>query len=104
MLLYAVVLTVIALGLQLHWMRDTAAYVFGLTVISIGIHYLSKFVSAGHAVRGGLGRAFCTGERALLLQRRGLSLEKWPPRLSTGKLGKFAKEVTPELESLLTGS
>ena len=83
MLLYAVVLAVIALGLQLHWMRDTSAYVFGLTVISIGIHYLSKFVAAGAAVRGGLGRAFCAGERMLLLQARGVTVEGWPPRLST---------------------
>ena len=104
MLLYAVVLSVIALGLQLHWMRDTTAYVFGLTVISIGIHYLSKFVAAGPAVRGGLARAFCTGERMLMLQARGTTLEEWPPRFTTGKLGEFAKEAGPELESLLTGS
>jgi hypothetical protein len=103
MLLYAVVLAVIALGLQLHWMRDTTAYVFGLTVISIGIHYLSKFVAVGAAVRGGLARAFCTGERMLLLQKRGTTLEEWPPRLVTGELDEFAKEAGPELESLLTG-
>jgi hypothetical protein len=104
MLLYAVVLAVIALGLQLHWMRDTAAYVFGLTVISIGIHYLSKFVAAGAAVRGGLGHAFCAGERMLLLQARGVTLEDWPPRLATGRLGRFLKEAAPELESLLTSA
>jgi Protein kinase domain len=102
MLLYAVVLAVIALGLQLHWMRDTAAYVFGLTVISIGIHYLSKFVAVGAAVRGGLGRAFCTGERMLLLQSRGTTLDDWPPRLATDRLGRSLKEAAPELESLLT--
>ncbi len=104
MLLYAVVLAVIALGLQLHWLRDTTAYVFGLTVISIGIHYLSKFVAAGAAVRGGLGRAFCTGERMFMLQVRGMTLEQWPPRLATGKLGEFAKEAGPELGSILTRS
>jgi hypothetical protein len=107
MLLYAVVLAVIALGLQLHWMRDTTAYVFGLTVISIGIHYLSKFVAAGPAVRGGLARAFGTGERLLILQERGVGpkdLEDWPPRLATGKLGKLIKQAWAELESVLTGS
>jgi hypothetical protein len=102
MLLYAVVLAVIALGLQLHCMRDTAAYLFGLTVISIGIHYLSKFVAAGAAVRGGLGRALCAGERMLLLQSRGTILDDWPTRLATGRLGRSLKEAAPELESLLT--
>jgi hypothetical protein len=107
MLLYAVVLAVIALGLQLHWMRDTTAYVFGLTVISIGIHYLSKFVAAGPAVRGGLAHAFGTGERLLMLQDRDVSpkeLEDWPPRLATGKLAKLAKQAGADLESVLTGS
>ena len=107
MLLYAVVLAVIALGLQLHWMRDTTAYVFGLTVISLGIHYLSKFVAAGPAVRGGLARAFGTGERLRMLQERGVGpkdLEDWPPRLATGKLGKLVKQAWAELESVLTGS
>jgi hypothetical protein len=106
MLLYAIVLGVIALGLQLHWMRDITAYVFGLTVISIGIHYLSKFVVAGQAVRGGLARAFCTGERILMLQKRGVTLdmEGWPPKLVTAKPREFLEEAAPEVESLLTGS
>jgi hypothetical protein len=104
MLLYAVVLAVIALGLQLHWMRDTAAYVFGLTAISIGIHYLSKFVAAGAAVRGGLGRAFCTGERIVMLQARGTVLQDWPPRLASSTLVQFIREAGPELESLVTGN
>ena len=102
MLLYAVVLAVIALGLQLHWLKDTGAYVFGLTVISIGIHYLSKFVAAGPGARGGLGRAFCAGERLVLLHTRGAVLEDWPPRLATGRLSRLVRDAAPELESLLT--
>jgi serine/threonine protein kinase len=104
MLLYAVVLAVIALGLQLHWLKDTGAYVFGLTVISVGIHYLSKFVAAGPGVRGGLGRVFCAGERLVLLHARGAVLEDWPPRLATGGLSRLVKEAAPELESLLTAA
>ena len=37
----------------------------------------------------------------LMLQARGTALEEWPPRLTTGKLGEYAKEAGPELESLL---
>jgi hypothetical protein len=75
--------------------------------IGIGIHYLSKFVAAGPAVRGGLARAFGTGERLLILQERGVGpkdLEDWPPRLATGKLVKLVKQAGAELESVLTGS
>ena len=56
--------------------------VFGITVVSVGIHYLSKFVGAGHAVRGGLARAFSTGERIAILHARGdVDHGHWPPRL-----------------------
>jgi serine/threonine protein kinase len=105
MLLYAFVLAVIALGLQLHWMKDTSAYVFGLTVISIGIHYLSKFVAAGAAVRGGLARAFSTGERMqILCERDKKPLSEWPPRLATGKLREFVSGARRDLVTLFTGS
>ena len=42
-----------------------------------------------------------------MLQERGVGpkdLEDWPPRLATGKLGKFFKQAWAELESVLTGS
>jgi len=37
--------------------------VFGLPLIGIGIHYVSKCVGAGFAVRSELARAFFMGER-----------------------------------------
>ena len=64
MLLYAVVIAIIALGLDMGWLHDTGAYVFGLTLISIGIHYVAKCVGAGFAIRGELARAFFMGERS----------------------------------------
>jgi hypothetical protein len=67
-------------------------------------HYLSKFVAAGAAVRGGLGRAFCTGERIVMLQARGTVLQDWPPRLASSTLVQFIREAGPELESLVTGN
>ena len=68
MLLYAIVIAVIAFGLQLGWLHDTAAYVFGLVLISAGIHYLAKCVRAGFAIRGELAHAFFLGERMSLLR------------------------------------
>jgi hypothetical protein len=82
MLLYAGVIAVIALGLQVGWMRDTAAYVFGLVVISVGIHYASKCVVAGPAIRGELAHAFCVGERLSILRASGaIELREWPPKI-----------------------
>jgi hypothetical protein len=63
MLMYAFVIALIAIGLQTGWMKDAPAYVIGLLVINFAIHYASKCVLAGAAVRGGLARAFATGER-----------------------------------------
>ncbi|MGR6919429.1 protein kinase domain-containing protein [[Actinomadura] parvosata] len=71
MLLYAVILAGIAFGLQVGWLRDTYAYVLGLTIVSIGIHYISKLVTAGHAIRGGLARVFSAAERIAILKARG---------------------------------
>jgi hypothetical protein len=73
MLTYAFVIVIIAVGLQTGWMRDAPAYVIGLLVINFAIHYASKCVIAGSAVRGGLARAFATGERLSALERRGRS-------------------------------
>jgi hypothetical protein len=68
MFLYAVVIGVIATGLQTGFLKDQSAYVFGLTLISVGIHYASKCVVAGSAIRGELARAFCAGERLNILE------------------------------------
>jgi hypothetical protein len=70
MLMYAFVIALIATGLQTGWMHDAQAYVIGLLVINFAIHYASKCVVAGAAVRGGLARAFATGERLSALERR----------------------------------
>lgn len=67
MLMYASVIALIATGLQTGWMRDAQAYVIGLLVINFAIHYASKCVVAGASVRGGLARAFATGERLAAL-------------------------------------
>lgn len=81
MLLYALMVGVIALGLQNGWLQDTYAYVLGLAIVSIGIHYISKLVTAGHAIRGGLTRAFSTAERIAILKLRGEATQvPWPPR------------------------
>ncbi|WP_049562479.1 protein kinase domain-containing protein [Nonomuraea sp. SBT364] len=81
MLLYAVVITVIAAGLQTGLMKDLWAYVFGLVLISVGIHYISKFVVAGPGVRAELARAFAAGERVAILDaREGGQVKQWPPR------------------------
>ena len=69
MLMYAFVIALIAIGLQTGWMHDAKAYVIGLLVINFAIHYASKCVVAGAAVRGGLARAFATGERLSALDR-----------------------------------
>ncbi|WP_045741133.1 protein kinase domain-containing protein [Actinoplanes rectilineatus] len=63
MLLYAVVIGVIAAGLDEGWMKDEGAYVFGLLVINIGIHYIAKCALAGPAIRGGIARSLVVGER-----------------------------------------
>jgi hypothetical protein len=70
MLMYAFVIAIIATGLQTGWMRDAQAYVIGLLVINFAIHYASKCVVAGASVRGGLARAFATGERLSALDHR----------------------------------
>jgi hypothetical protein len=71
MLLYATVIAVIALGLQTGVLHDTGAYVFGLCLITFGIHYMAKLVVAGPAIRGELARAYSAGERLALLRSRG---------------------------------
>lgn len=82
MLLYAFMTAFIAFGLQIGWLQDTLAYVLGFTIISVGIHYVSKLVTAGHAIRGSLARAFSTAERIALLRVRGEAADiQWPPRL-----------------------
>lgn len=81
MLLYAVVIAIIAAGLQAGLLRDMWAYVLGLVLVSVGIHYLSKCVAAGPGVRAGLARAFAAGERMAVLAARGeLRDVAWPPR------------------------
>jgi serine/threonine protein kinase len=70
MLMYALVIALIAAGLQTGWMRDAPAYVIGLLVINFAIHYASKCVIAGPLVRGGLARAFATGERLTVLTKK----------------------------------
>jgi hypothetical protein len=81
MLLYAFLLVLIALGLQTGYLKDRDAYVFGLVVVTIGIHYIAKLVMAGHAVRGCLARAFTIAERLAILRAQGVPVEEWPPRL-----------------------
>jgi serine/threonine protein kinase len=70
MLMYALVIALIAVGLQTKWMIDAPAYVIGLLVINFAIHYASKCVIAGASVRGGLARAFATGERLTAFNKR----------------------------------
>ncbi|MDF5751202.1 hypothetical protein [Spongiactinospora sp. TRM90649] len=83
MLLYALAVTVIAAGLSAGFLRDLWAYVFGLVAVSVGIHYLSKFVAAGMGVRAELARAFAAGERVAILTARGTTPPgvRWPPRM-----------------------
>jgi serine/threonine protein kinase len=81
MLIYAMVIAVIAVGLQEGWMQDEWAYVFGLLVINLGIHYVSKAALSGAAIRGGLARAFAAGERLRILHAgHKLDKERWPPQ------------------------
>jgi hypothetical protein len=81
MLIYAMVIAVIAAGLQEEWMQDEWAYVFGLLVINLGIHYISKAALSGPAIRGGLARSFAAGERLRILHTdHKLDKEAWPPR------------------------
>lgn len=82
MLLYAVIIGIIAWGLQTGWVTDEHAYVWGLLLVNVGIHYISKIAIAGPAIRGGLARAFVVGERLALFERRSeVALADWPPRL-----------------------
>jgi protein kinase-like protein len=81
MLIYAIVIAVIAAGLQEGWMQDEWAYVFGLLVINLGIHYISKAALSGPAIRGGLARSFAAGERLRILHTaHKLDKEPWPPQ------------------------
>ena len=97
MLLYAIVIGVIAFGLQMNWLHDTGAYVFGLTLISIGIHYIAKFVVAGYAVRGGLARAFAAAERMNILYGQGrFDSADWPPRLVNRKVREYPARLRRE--------
>jgi hypothetical protein len=82
MLLYAFMIGIIAFGLQTGWLKDTGAYVFGLVLITIGIHYTAKCTFAGPAIRGELARTFAIGERlGILHARSGQDIPGWPPRL-----------------------
>jgi hypothetical protein len=100
MLIYALVIAVIAAGLQEGWMRDEGAYVFGLLVINLGIHYISKAALSGPAIRGGLARSFAAGERLRILHEDGLlDNEPWPPqfrptRVRRGSVGRIAVAPT----------
>jgi hypothetical protein len=75
MLLYAGIIGAIAVGLSTGWMLDRDAYVTGLVVVTIGIHYFSKCVKAGFAVRGGLARSFAVGERLRRLEKTGVNVQ-----------------------------
>jgi hypothetical protein len=69
-LAYALAVAGVALGLQAGVLRDMPAYVGALAVLSIGVHYAGRCVAGGPAARGGLARAFATGERLTLLRAR----------------------------------
>ncbi|MFI6743920.1 hypothetical protein ACIBI9_64590 [Nonomuraea sp. NPDC050451] len=70
MLIYAVLIVIIGAGVAAGLLKDIWAYVFILVVITVGVHYISKCVGAGPAVRGSLARAFFGGERMAILSRR----------------------------------
>ncbi|GAA3567899.1 hypothetical protein GCM10022419_055910 [Nonomuraea rosea] len=70
MLIYAITIIIIAAGVAVGLLQDIWAYVFILVVITVGVHYVSKCVGAGPAVRGSLARAFFGGERLAILARR----------------------------------
>ncbi|MFC6080458.1 protein kinase domain-containing protein [Sphaerisporangium aureirubrum] len=81
MLCYAIAIAGVALGLQTGMLHDTWVYLTGFVGISIGVHYISKFVVAGYGVRAELARAFSAGERVAILTTRGdLGDIRWPPR------------------------
>jgi hypothetical protein len=88
MLLYAFIIMIVGIGLQLDVLQDVWAYVFILVVITVGIHYASKCVVAGLTVRGGIARAFSAGERIAVLRERGageVGGQAWPPRMRGGR-------------------
>lgn len=70
MTLYALVICIIAAGLQVGWLKDEPAYVIGLLLINFVIHYVTKCAIGGPAVRGGLARAFNAGRRFAVLTSR----------------------------------
>lgn len=70
MTLYAIVICIIAAGLQIGWLKDEPAYVIGLLLINFVIHYVTKCAIGGPAVRGGLARAFNAGRRSAVLTSR----------------------------------
>lgn len=70
MLLYSIVIFAIAIGLSTGRWHDQEAYVGGMVLISLGIHYCAKCVFAGPQVRGGLARALSVGERLHRLDMR----------------------------------
>jgi serine/threonine protein kinase len=81
MLCYAIAIAGVAIGLQTGALQDKWVYLTGFVGISIGVHYISKFVVAGYGVRAELARAFSAGERVALLRARGeLGDIRWPPR------------------------
>lgn len=91
MLLYAGLLVILALGLQSGWLKDTWPYVIVLTVVTIGVHYISKCAVAGPGIRGELARVFSAGERLAILYERGnISDSSWPPRLRKSANTKLA--------------
>ncbi|MEU8359846.1 protein kinase [Nonomuraea sp. NPDC048882] len=73
MLIYAVLIIILASGYTAGLLVDIWAYVFIAVVVTVGVHYISKCVGAGAAVRGSLARAFFAGERMAILARRRLS-------------------------------
>ncbi|WP_448612208.1 protein kinase domain-containing protein [Geodermatophilus sp. URMC 60] len=68
MLIYAVIIFVIAAGLQWSFLEDLPAYTAGLALVSVGIHYVSKSAIAGPSVRGVLTRAVATARRVHALR------------------------------------
>jgi hypothetical protein len=91
MLLYALVIGVIAVGLQTGELVDRPAYIFGLLLINIGIHYIAKISLTGGAIRGGLVRAFAAGHRRRVIEAR-TALQS-PVSIVSGPSGATASGV-----------
>ncbi|WP_188194123.1 protein kinase domain-containing protein [Nonomuraea sp. SYSU D8015] len=70
MLIYAILIIILASGVSAGLLQDIWAYVFIGVVVTVGVHYVSKCVGAGPAVRGSLARAFFAGERMAILAQR----------------------------------